>query len=194
MPSREQWQREITAREFDLVLDEFSTREHVGMVPVRLVGKEEGFEYYFDPVDGGDPAEERDDELARTVGTRNHVVTFKWFGSDQDGRAAEIAATVLASIADGVFYDPQDGLFAVGDKAFELVEAQRLTERERKLALSETKWANVTERRCPNCGARCPEYRAHCWVCEIAIGRVDTGIAKTSVTESVEPSPWWKFW
>lgn len=33
------------------------------------------------------------------------------------------------------------------------------------------RWENTTERRCPNCNTRCPEYREHCYACRHVLGR-----------------------
>lgn len=44
--------------------------------------------------------------------------------------------------------------------------------RPERVAYAEERWGQVTQRRCPNCGSLCPEYRAHCWACEHHVGRV----------------------
>jgi len=38
---------------------------------------------------------------------------------------------------------------------------------------AEKRWKDVTQRRCPECNALCPEYREHCWVCEHPVGRTE---------------------
>ena len=44
--------------------------------------------------------------------------------------------------------------------------------RDVRLEHAEKCWRSVTQRRCPNCGGLCPEYRNRCWVCEHTVGRV----------------------
>jgi hypothetical protein len=47
-----------------------------------------------------------------------------------------------------------------------------ITDRDARIKYAESRWANVTTRRCPNCGGLCPEYRNHSWVCDHTVGRV----------------------
>src|SRR6476469_6946117 len=44
-----------------------------------------------------------------------------------------------------------------------------IRDRPKRVAYSEDRWRGVTQRRCPNCGSLCPEYRAHCWACEYPV-------------------------
>jgi hypothetical protein len=166
VPTFENWQSAVRDAGHDLIIDEFSPRDHLGFVPMRLNGQECGFEYFFSEV----VAEEIED-IAATVGDRDRLAEFVWHSSEHDGRAAEIAAAVLASISDGIFFDPQSGDWARGPDAFGLVERWHADERLRRAEAAERKWATVTERRCPKCGSRCPEYRAKCWVCGHELGR-----------------------
>jgi hypothetical protein len=167
LPTHEQWQSAVHGAGHDLVFDSFSPRQHTGFLPMLLAGEECGFEYSFNALDPNEIQEMRD-----IVGDRTHVVEFTWHSSMQDMRAAEIAASALTSVANGVFYDPQSGLHAEGRAVFSLLVAEQNAERERKIAQAERKWANVTERRCPECNAPCPEYRENCWVCGFAVGRL----------------------
>ena len=167
LPSREEWQQSILKAGHDLILDSFSPREHTGFLPMQLSGEECGFEYSFDPVDN-DEAE----EILTVIGGRTHVVTFRWHSNLLDLRAAEIAASTLTDLTNGVFFDPQSGSHAEGSAVYALLEDEKNAERERKLAEAERKWSKVTERRCSICNARCPEYRGSCWVCGFAMGRV----------------------
>jgi uncharacterized Zn finger protein (UPF0148 family) len=52
-----------------------------------------------------------------------------------------------------------------------LLNRQEQTERERQMQDAVRRWAHVTQRRCPKCGAPCPEFRPTCKVCGFAIGR-----------------------
>ena len=38
--------------------------------------------------------------------------------------------------------------------------------------MAEIRWKDISERRCPECSARCPEYRKHCFACEHVLGRL----------------------
>jgi hypothetical protein len=165
LPTQEQWQRVVQEAGHDLVFDSFLPREHTGFLPIRLAGKQCGFEYSFKPV------HEEVDEVPPFVGDRTHVVEFNWHGDMQGLRATEIAACALTELANGIFYDPQSGSHAEGKAVYSLLAVERNAEVERKLAEAERKWAKVTERRCPGCNARCPEYRGSCWVCGFAVGK-----------------------
>ncbi|HEY3391140.1 MAG TPA: hypothetical protein VGK58_00420 [Lacipirellulaceae bacterium] len=167
LPSQEQWQHAVLNAGHDLIFDSFSPREHTGFLPMKLTGEECGFEYSFDPID-----QDEVEEVLAVIGDRTHVVKFTWHSSMLDLRAAEIAASTLADLSNGIFFDPQSGSHAEGNAVHTLLAAERDSERERKLAEAEGKWANVTERRCPECNARCPEYRSSCWVCGFAVGRL----------------------
>jgi hypothetical protein len=141
--------------------------EQVGFIPAKLDGQECGFEYSFSPIADGEF-----DELREVIGGRTHVASFVWHSSLVDGTAGNIAAATLADIANGVFFDPQSGTHAVGKDAYSMMEDLVRSDREWKHAAAEQKWAKVTERRCPECNARCPEYRGSCWVCGHHVGRV----------------------
>jgi hypothetical protein len=167
LPTQEQWQRAVRNAGHDLVFDDFSPREHAGFLPVQSAGEECGFEYSFNSIDDHDV-----EEMLAVIGNRTHAVTFTWHSSMQDLHAAQIAASVLTDMANGVFFDPQSGTHAEGKAVYLLLANERNAERERKLAEAERKWAKVTERRCPECNARCPEYRGSCWVCGFAVGKL----------------------
>lgn len=158
LPTQEQWQRAVLNAGHDLIFDSFSPREQVGFLPTQLDGEECGFEYSFTTIE-----DKEVEELLSIIGNRTHVVTFTLHSSMQELRAAEIAASTLTALVDGVYFDPQSGLHADGRSVHSLLENERNAERERKLAEAERKWGKVTERRCPECNARCPEYRGNCW-------------------------------
>jgi hypothetical protein len=190
LPTCDDWQRAISERGHDFVFDPFSSRDHVGFVPIRLNGDKCGFEYFFAPIE---EASEEDD--LKAIGDRTHVAQFILHGSELDLRAAEIAASVLASIANGVFFDPQSGSFAEGGSVFDLLLKQHDTERDRRRAEAERKWSRVTDRLCPECNARCPEYRGKCWVCGFAIGRVASApeTAPSPTKKSIAKSSVWQW-
>jgi hypothetical protein len=167
LPTQEQWQRAVREAGHDLVFDSFSPREHTGFLPMQLAGEECGFEYSLNAID-----KDEVEEVLAIVGDRTHIAEFTSHSSMQDLRAAEIAASALTKIANGIFYDPHSGSHAKGEAVHSLLADWRNAERERKIAEAERKWAKVTERRCPECSARCPEYRGSCWVCGFAVGRV----------------------
>src|SRR5438045_1104297 len=110
LPTQEQWQRVVQEAGHDLVLDSFSPREHTGFLPLRLAGEPSGFEYLFRPID-----EDEFEEVLPVVDDRTHVVEFTLHGGMQrDLRAAEIAASALTELSNGIFYDPQSGSHAQG--------------------------------------------------------------------------------
>lgn len=170
LPTRGRWQKAIDAEGLGLSLDEVDTFSHTGFWPAKLNGKDSGFEYLFgnsEPQDTDDDPE----ELTRVIDDRDCAATFTIHGSLDELQAASIAAAALAKISDGVFVDPQSGEFAIGAGAFPLLQEQGRKERERKMDVATRKWATATLRRCPECGAPCPEYRPACFVCGYQIGR-----------------------
>jgi hypothetical protein len=170
LPTRDDWQQAIDAEGLDLKLDEADTTTHTGFWPAMLNGKECGFEYSFGIEEPADEDEEPD-ELFEAIGDRAYLATFTIHASVDELQAASIAAAVLAKTADGVFFDPQSGEFAIGNGAFQLLKDQERRERERKMEVATKKWAKTTQRRCPKCSAPCPEYRPTCSVCGYEIGR-----------------------
>jgi hypothetical protein len=166
LPGRDEWQHAIDSAGIDLQLDDFSPRELTGFLPAKLDGQECGFEYLYHPVDPDEP-----EEVLAEIGDRDHVVLFVTHASEIDGRSAMLAAAVLTELVDGVFLDPQGGEFARGHGVFVLMEEGERAAREARMRRAEEKWGPITERRCPKCGAPCPEYKKECGVCSFAIGR-----------------------
>jgi hypothetical protein len=167
LPSRDDWQRAIDAAGLDLRLEEFSPREHTGFLPATLNGEKCGFEYFFQPVEPDEAEEVREE-----IGNRDHVVLFVTHASEIEGRSAMLAAAVLTELAGGVFFDPQGGGFARNHGVFTLMEEGERAAMEARMRRAEEKWGPTTKRRCPKCGAPCPEYKKECGVCHFAIGRV----------------------
>jgi len=167
MPTSEEWQREISDRSHRLLLETFDTRTQTGFVPGQFDGEDCGFEYWFSSIDPQDV-----ELFSEAIGDRTHVVTFVWHRDELDAKAATIAASVLAAMANGVFHDPQCGSFATGSEVFDLLRVEQQDQRLGMMLAAEQRWAHVTNRRCPECNALCPEYRRSCWVCKHELGRV----------------------
>ena len=137
-----------------------------GFLPTKLEGQDCGFEYFFQPVEPGET-----EEVLAEISDRDRSVSFVWHSSENDGRAAMLAATVLTEFVDGVFFDSQSGRFARGKGVFSLLEEEIRSEWDRKMRLAEQKWGQTTTRRCPKCNAPCPEYRNKCAVCDFVVGQ-----------------------
>ena len=164
LPSRDEWQRAIESADIDLVLDEFEAREHTGFLPAQLRGESTGFEYYCGSV------QEMFGEQPPEIGDRDCVVSFVLHGDTTELNAAMLAAAVLTKHAGGVFYDPQGDEFAEGDGVFDIIRHEEAAELERR-EYQAAKDADLTDRRCPQCGNPCPAYRKTCKVCGFQIGR-----------------------
>jgi hypothetical protein len=196
LPTRESWQQAIDAERIDLKLEEADTTTHTGFWPCKLNGNDCGYEYFFEraePVASDEPPspekrgwwarllgrsgpskpEEPDeaDHVQEQIGDNDYSVTLTWHSSIEDCRAASFAAAILAQMTDGFLYDPQSGELTAGKHAVDLVKSQDRTERDIKMDQAVKKWASSTQRRCPECGAPCPEYRPTCFVCAYEIGR-----------------------
>jgi hypothetical protein len=81
-------------------------RSHTGFLPARVMGRDTGFEHYFEAVpEGSLPSE------VMSFGS-HHVVTRT--GSDfEEGRAALVYLKVLARMTGGIYIYPDDAI-AVG--------------------------------------------------------------------------------
>ncbi len=142
LPSRDSWQRAIADAGITLKLDDISTTEHSGFLPIRFNGEDCGFEYYYGPVDS-----EQDKEILPSLGDRNRVVELVIHGGRElDTRVAMLAAAVLARQSDGVSFDPQGGDLVNGSEVFEWIDRQEAEEREVRMADAQKKWSNITER------------------------------------------------
>lgn len=86
--------------EFDLATD---LRTHQGFLPVRALGRETGFEFYFAPVDDAALPPEA------TAYGAHHIVTRT--GSNfEEGRAALIFLKVAARLTGGAYAYPDDAI------------------------------------------------------------------------------------
>lgn len=166
LPRFEDWQHALDEAGSGLRLEDISPRGHSGFWPALLNGQACGFEYSFGPIDPNS-----EDDFRIHIGDRDCVVDFVWHGSEFDMRAGLQAAAALAKLTDGVFFDPQDGGFAHGANVYQLLQQQDADERDRRRRLAEEKWGHTTSRRCPRCGAPCPEYKKKCSVCEYELSR-----------------------
>lgn len=167
LPTRDEWQQALNDRGEDLILDEFSPREHTGFLPAQFKGSDSGFEYYYDSVNDDTPK-----EIREVIGGRDGIVAARLFSDPNEYRAATTALAVLAELSDGVLCDPQSGECVAAEHVFEWIKQGDSDERERRMNEALRKWEHLTERRCPECGAPCPEYRNRCAVCEFELGRV----------------------
>ncbi len=165
LPSCQQWQNAIDAAGVDIKLDPTENlRLHSGYWPVRFNGGDTGFEWYYNSVTNAFRQKyglADDFDIVVSLVTHNDV---------QGVISALFAASVLAKISDGLFLDETSGRFVSGDRAIEIVRNEEKAEKDRKRCLAE-KDADITDRRCPQCGAPCPVYRRTCKACGFAIGR-----------------------
>jgi len=165
VPSRDEWQGAINAAHLPLILDVFDVRKFAGYLPVELDGIDTGFEFFFGVV-----SEIPGVDALRLAG-RDRYVAFVLHSDLTEMKAAMLAAATLTEHASGVFFDPQSGEYAEGSDVFAIIRRDEEAEVLRRRRLAE-KDANSTNRLCPECGAKCPEYRKTCKVCGYEIGRV----------------------
>ena len=103
--SLKQWNEEIRALGYDVVLDEgINLNEFSGFLPVMHKNSEAGFEYYRD--------EPTRSELSKMgvpldLGVQ---VTFRTGSSSQDLACSSVAAAALCRLTRGVIYEPQEGV------------------------------------------------------------------------------------
>ncbi len=162
LPTREHWQQVLASHGVALVFDEFCPRTFSGHLPCRFNGVACGFEYYFDSVD-----KEADPELTDKIGNRDRVVDLVLHGAMAlDSLAATYAAGALAEVADGLFLsgDSENAFVRSIAEVKELLRQSEEAQRERGRARAQ-KDAQITDRRCPQCGAPCPAYRKTCKAC-----------------------------
>jgi len=164
VPTKDRWQQAINDSGVDLVLDDFDPRVHTGYLPAKLNGKPTGFEYYFGSV------EEAFAERPERIGDRDRVLSFVLHSDLTELKAAMWAAAVLTKHASGIFYDPQSDEYAEDGGVFEMIRRDEAAEQERRKREAAKDVAR-TDRRCPQCGSPCPEYRRTCKACGFATGR-----------------------
>jgi hypothetical protein len=158
LPTWKEWQSGLEQTGSQLVMEEFDTRSATGFRPCKSGDKVCGFEYYFESV------EDLHKEFRDKIGQRNRVITFRLGASMDELDAAMLAAAVLTEMADGVFFDPQGGVFATGRGVFDMITQDQEARREWRRRKAE-KDSAITDSRCPQCGAPCPSYRKTCKAC-----------------------------
>jgi len=122
VPSRDAWQHAIEKLAFQVVLDpSLDVRNDNGFTPTSFRGQSTGFEFYLEPA--ADILSNYP-HIAARVGSRDKCATFRWGGDMMECGAALSAAAVLAHVADGIYFYPDD------DIVYDAVEAVTATERD----------------------------------------------------------------
>lgn len=118
MPEIAEWQQAIDDASFDLQLDPSDEAYLGGAVSVRLLQQGTTFEFWMGEVKEMVEAypEAADDAIESEA---DAVATFVVGSELEELYAALIAAATLAKFADGIFFDPQEGVFLDGDEAIE---------------------------------------------------------------------------
>ena len=104
---------------------------HAGYLPVRVSGRETGFEYYFEAIDA-----EALPPGAAELGTHNIITNTG--SSFEEGRAALIFLKIAARLTEGTYLYPDDGIIIPPDQVGTYLDAQIWAygvEIERQLAL-----------------------------------------------------------
>ena len=115
VPSVDQWQKALKDSGFGLTLDRrLSIQTNTGYSPAVYKGIKTGFEFHLSPAS---EITETYENVADNIGSRELSANFVWGGDLRECVAAVIASAILAAVADGVLYDPQEGLFFKGDEA-----------------------------------------------------------------------------
>ena len=165
LPTRDVWQQALDDAGTGITLDVVDNlREFSGFLPAKFDGEASGFEWYYGPV------EEVFDDKPSAVGEREHAIDFVTHSDLQELVCATYAAGAIAKVADGLFYDEDQDAFVAGDRVLEIACNIVVQEREHRRLMAE-KDADLTDRRCPECGAPCPTYRKTCKACGYVIGR-----------------------
>lgn len=107
VPNVHQWQAAIDSHSFDVRLESSSdVGSDTGFLPAVFMGRESGFE--FDVASASDVAEAYPD-IAGRLGGLDAVANFRWGGDLDEMACALAAAAALATLSDGVWFDPQEG-------------------------------------------------------------------------------------
>jgi hypothetical protein len=118
MPEIAEWQQAIDDASFDLQLDPSDEAYLGGAVSVRLLQQGTTFEFWMGEVKEMVEAYPEAADYA-AEGESDAVATFVVGSELEELYAALIAASTLAKFADGIFFDPQEGIFLNGDDAIE---------------------------------------------------------------------------
>lgn len=115
IPSTEQWQQVLKDSDFDLTLDGALSIKHTSGYSLAIYrGIRTGFEFHTSPTS---ELVDAYSNVANYIGGRDLSTNFTWGGDLIECAAAVTAAAALSKIADGILFDPQEGLFFNGDEA-----------------------------------------------------------------------------
>jgi hypothetical protein len=92
-------------------------RTHAGYLPVRVMGRDTGFEHYFEPVSPGALPDE-----AAEYGS-HHIVT-RTGSSLEEGRAALLYLKVIARLTGGAYVYPDDAIIVGPEQAQSYLDAE----------------------------------------------------------------------
>jgi hypothetical protein len=107
MPDVRRWQAGIDAAGFELRLDSSLVVEtDTGYLPVKMKGRDSGFEFDLSPVSD---VLEAYPELKTKVAGRDRSANFRWGGHLAEMACALVASAILATLTDGLLFDPQEG-------------------------------------------------------------------------------------
>jgi len=92
-------------------------RSHTGYLPLRVFGRDTGFEFYFDAV----PQGQLPDEVLRFG---SHYIVARSGSDFEEGRAALVFLRVVARLTDGAYFYPDDGIFVPPNEVQSYLDAQ----------------------------------------------------------------------
>ena len=96
---------------------EADLRTHTGYLPVRVMGRDTGFEHYFEPLSPDALPEE-----ATQYGT-HHIVT-RTGSSIEEGRAALLYLKVISRLTGGAYVYPDDAIVVGPEQAQSYLDAE----------------------------------------------------------------------
>jgi len=106
LPTVPEWQTAIHVHGFDLVLDPIlNLHTDAGFTPAAWKGQKTGFEFDLSPA--SDIADSYR-TVADVLEGRDRSANFRWGSDLSECAAATIAAAVLTTMSEGIFYDPQE--------------------------------------------------------------------------------------
>lgn len=104
VPSPDAWQAAISAAGFDMEMDtDFSFDDFEGFLPCKYKGEDAGFEFFFEELDT-DGLELTKEEIAQ-IASRDWIVTLITRSDFRDLMVAQIAASVLCAMTDGLLVE-----------------------------------------------------------------------------------------
>jgi len=104
LPTARQWADAIIAAGFEAHLDAaVDLDRHTGFIRCQYAGKDSGFELYRDEVEDV----ELDPDVSQGIGDRNLVMSFVSHGDLRELTCAIVAAAVLTSLTDGMYWDTE---------------------------------------------------------------------------------------